>query len=223
MAGLNVAVGSCNPVKVEAVRRAFAAAFPDSEVTVSKHDVPSGVSDQPRGEEETRLGAQQRARGALAAAAAADYGVGLEGGVVDAASGGLESIGCMAIVRGRDGRESVSRTASFPLPPRVARLVRGEEPGYGKMELGAADDVVFNDIGSKQKGGAVAKVTNGLLDRARYYEHALLCACAPFLHDDTGLYDDIVEAPAAKKARKEEAPRAEAEASNLKEPLGLRN
>ena len=103
--------------------------------------------------------------------------------------GGLDSVGYMAIVRVRDERTSYARTASFPLPPRVARLLKGEEPGHPKMELGAADDLVFNDINSKQKGGAVAKVTHGLLDRAAYYEHALLCALAPFLHDDSGLYD----------------------------------
>ena len=125
MAGLNVAVGSCNPVKVEAVRRAFAAAFPDSEVTVSKHDVPSGVSDQPRGEEETRLGAQQRARGALAAAAAADYGVGLEGGVVDAAFVRLRRPEAPGVrpTRGTDTRRLQGRRFS-PLGRRAARVRR---------------------------------------------------------------------------------------------------
>jgi len=183
---LRIAVGSKNPVKVEATRRAFEAAF--GAVEISAHDVPSGVRDQPWGDDETRRGAATRAVGALAAAAA-DYGVGLEGGVRDAASGGLDSVGCMAIVRASDRRQSVARTASFPLPPRVARLLRGDEPGYPAMELGAADDLVFGEVGSKRRGGAVAKATNGLVERAGYYEHALLCALAPFLHDATGLYD----------------------------------
>ena len=101
---LRIAVGSKNPVKVEATRRAFEAAF--GAVEISAHDVPSGVRDQPWGDDETRRGAATRAVGALAAAAA-DYGVGLEGGVRDAASGGLDSVGCMAIVRASDRRQSV--------------------------------------------------------------------------------------------------------------------
>lgn len=199
-----IVVGSTNPVKIEAVRRVFKKIKSSlTVVIVEGYDVPSHVSDQPWGDEETRRGAEQRALGALAAARAKwelqlskdktilgpSYGVGLEGGVADAANGGLDSVGCMAIVRAADDRMSVARTASFPLPPRVARLLRGDEPGHPKMELGDADDLVFKDIDSKRKGGAVAKVTHGLLDRQSYYEHALFCAYAPFHHDASGLYD----------------------------------
>ena len=62
--------------------------------------------------------------------------------------------------------------------------------GQPPMELGDATDAAFAEVNSKQKGGAVAKVTNGLIDRTKYYEHALCCAIAPFMHADTGLYND---------------------------------
>ena len=194
---LLVAVGSTNPVKVASATAAFAKAFATAKVAATGYDVASGVSDQPHGDEETRTGACTRARAALEADAAADYGVGLEGGVVEAACepGGLESVAWMAVVRRRDGRLSVSRTASFLLPPRVTRLLRGLEPGFRKLELGDADDVVFKDVGSKRKGGAIAKVTHGLLDRSAYYEHALICALVPFVHDDSGLYDGAAAPP----------------------------
>ena len=143
MPTLRVAVGSANPVKVASVKAAFAKSFGAAVVT-SSHDVASGVSDQPYGDLETRTGALERAAAALRADADADYAVGLEGGVVDAAQGGLESVAWMAVTRRRDGRRNVARTASFLLPPRVTRLLRGEEPGYDKMELGDADDVVFS-------------------------------------------------------------------------------
>ena len=200
MPTLRVAVGSTNPVKVASVKAAFAKSFGAAVVT-SSHDVASGVSDQPYGDLETRTGALERAAAALRADADADYAVGLEGGVVDAAQGGLESVAWMAVTRRRDGRRNVARTASFLLPPRVTRLLRGEEPGYDKMELGDADDVVFSDVGSKRKGGAIAKVTRGALDRSGYYEHALICALVPFLHDATGLYDDAEPATVRKKRR----------------------
>ena len=91
-------------------------------------------------------------------------------------------------------RMSVEHTASFVLPPRVERLVRGQEPGHDKLELGAACDLVFNETNSKQQGGTVGAVTRGLLDRTAYYEHAIVCALAPFLHDNSGLYNYAVAA-----------------------------
>ena len=194
-APLRVAVGSKNPVKLAAVRQAFFRAFPDRPLVCVGHDVPSGVSDQPWGRDETRKGALQRARGALLAETGADYAVGIEGGVEDTGVfNGLRSVAYVAIRRGRDLRMSVEHTASFVLPPRVERLVRGQEPGHGKLELGAACDLVFNETNSKQQGGTVGAVTRGLLDRTAYYEHAIVCALAPFLHDDSGLYNYAVAA-----------------------------
>ena len=60
-APLRVAVGSKNPVKLAAVRQAFFRAFPDRPLVCVGHDVPSGVSDQPWGHDETEMGARQRA------------------------------------------------------------------------------------------------------------------------------------------------------------------
>ena len=142
MPELRVAVGSCNPVKVEAVRRAFTAAFgSDRAIVVNAFDVASGVADQPFGSEETRRGASNRAKTA-AAIEGHHFGVGLEGGVSEAdTSGRLECFALMAILRVADGREGSARTATFLLPPRVTRLLRGQEPGHPKMELGSANDL----------------------------------------------------------------------------------
>ena len=192
-APLRIAVGSKNPVKLAAVRQAFFRAFPDRPLVCVGHDVPSGVSDQPWGHDETRKGAFGRQSGALRAETGADYAVGIEGGVVDVFDG-LRSVAYVAIRRSRDSWESVEHTASFKLPPRVERLLRGQEPGHGKLELGAACDLVFNETNSKQRGGTVGAVTRGLLDRTAYYEHAIVCALAPFLHDGSGLYNYAVAA-----------------------------
>ena len=74
------------------------------------------------------------------------------------------------------------------------------------MELGDADDAVFKTVNSKQKGGTIGKVTHGLLDRTHYYEHALLCALAPFLHDASGLYESRPLQPPTKKLKGVGAP-----------------
>ena len=203
---LRVVVGSKNPVKVAAVRKAFFQAFPDRVLVCVGHDVPSGVSDQPWGHAETQQGAVQRARGArFMGDGEAHYAVGVEGGVVEVAGGGLKSIAYIAIFEG-GGRVSVEHTASFALPPRVARLLKGEEPGHGKLELGAACDLVFNATNSKQQGGTVGALTRGLLDHTAYYEHALLCALAPFLHDGSGLYAAAAAPPARVPAARPPAP-----------------
>jgi non-canonical (house-cleaning) NTP pyrophosphatase len=66
------------------------------------------------------------------------------------------------------------RTGTFFLPPRVAELVRA-----GK-ELGEADDIVFGRSNSKQENGAVGLLTGDVIDRAGFYEHAVILALIPF-------------------------------------------
>ena len=131
-----------------------------------------------------------------------DYAVGLEGGVceenlaaehpgVAGLAPVLQCFAWMACYRPTpvQGRPSwgFARTGSFEVPPRVVALMRSG------MELGDADDKVFNDLNSKQKGGSVAKVTQGVIDRTAYYEHAMQLALAPFVHDESGLYGDPSE------------------------------
>src|SRR5262245_291940 len=75
---LSIAIGSLNPVKINAVRSALVRARISADVRGV--DVPSGVSAMPIGFAETMSGAQQRA--ALARATfGTDWGVGMEGGV----------------------------------------------------------------------------------------------------------------------------------------------
>ena len=71
-----------------------------------------------------------------------------------------------------------ARTATFILPPEIATLLKSG------IELGDADDIVFNRVNSKQKDGAVGILTNGLIDRTHYYEHALTLALIPFIKKD---------------------------------------
>jgi len=108
---LRVAVGSENPCKIDAVRRAFEEVFcrrdtDDKknqrgrvEIIVSSYDAPSGVPDQPFGDAETRQGATNRAKAAYDAACAnvanggyePDFAVGLEGGLEKVRSSQLKS------------------------------------------------------------------------------------------------------------------------------------
>ena len=152
---------------------------------------PSGVPHQPRGDVETRLGAANRATHAAMIFAeqhgrAADFTVGLEGGVAErdealasfgVATGIMESFAWMA-VRSSSGRWGLARSATLQLPPAVAKLIRGG------MELGHADDQVFGRTGSKTKEGAVGLLAHGQIDRAAYYAHPLILAMVPFVNGE---------------------------------------
>ncbi len=167
-----IVVASRNPVKMEAVQRGFRRWFPTTGLTFENVDVPSGVSVQPIGDEETRRGARQRAANAAQAFPHADFWVGIEGGVAWWGND-LLSFAWVA-VQHKNGSLGEARSGTFMLPPAVAALVR---QGY---ELGEADDRVFGQHNSKQKMGAVGLLTDGLIDRTALYEHAIILALAPF-------------------------------------------
>jgi inosine/xanthosine triphosphatase len=166
-----VTVGSTNPVKIGAARTVLARLHADAHV--SGLAVPSGVPDQPWGDEETIRGALARARAARAATDA-DVGIGIEGGVVAGTDGSVRTCAWAAAVT-RDGREGVGGSLAMALPPRVAELVRGG------MELGHAMDAVTGSENVKQGVGAVGILTHGLVTRQQAYEVLVAYALAPLL------------------------------------------
>lgn len=170
---VKVAVGSSNPVKVGAARRIFSQFLPEAELVAV--DVPSGVSHQPVGEAETDRGALGRARTALAVAAA-DYGVGLEGGV-EFRGEECWIIGTCAVVH-RDGRFGIGRSAEFRLPPDLAEGVRAGN------EVGPLVDRLTGIKNSKQKGGVIGFLTNGLVVREDLFASMVAAALVPFFHPD---------------------------------------
>lgn len=171
-----VVVGSTNPVKVTTAKEAFAAVFPETPLTFISFAAPSGVADQPFGSDETKQGAYNRARASQTAYGEADFFVGLEGGLeVDGDAYWAFAWMC---VLGKDGTTGFGRTGSFLLPPGLCALVRA---GH---ELGSASDEFFNEHNSKQKGGTIDLLTNGLIDRKAFYNDALIFALIPFMRGD---------------------------------------
>ena len=166
---MHVAIGSFNLVKHDAVVSVIEPLYPAA--TFVGVSVPSGVRDQPWGDAETRLGAINRARAAREAQDA-DFGIGLEGGVVETEVG-LILCNWVAIV-GRDGRLGVGGGGGELLPEQVAGLVRAGS------ELGSAMDALTGRANVKQAEGSVGILTAGLVDRRMVYELALRLALAPF-------------------------------------------
>jgi inosine/xanthosine triphosphatase len=167
-----VAVGSRNEPKLEATRRVFLPIWPEASIIAAP--VPSGVADQPWGAAEAMQGAINRARSALAAARA-DIGVGLEGGVEEGPAGLLLLSGWGAVAT-PDGRLGVGGGARTPLPPELAAMLRSG------LELGPAIDLWLGRKGVRHEEGTVGVLTGGHLSRAASFANLLFHALAPFLH-----------------------------------------
>ena len=75
-------------------------------------------------------------------------------------------------------RFGFGKTGTFPIPPKVTELVKKG------MELGYANDQVFQSRESKSGQGAVGLLTGGIIDRSAYYEHALMLAMTPWFRPD---------------------------------------
>ncbi len=179
---LTVVVGSKNPVKVGAVENVLARTIREgllpgiTDLVVQGLEVPSGVSDQPVGEEETRRGALGRARAVLEKVPLASWGVGLEGGISKRDDGIYTCAWC--VITDRQGHHSFGGGLEMPLPPAI---VSDLENG---LELGDATDRLFGVKHSKQAGGALGYLSKNLLDRQKAYEGLVVYALVTFLNPE---------------------------------------
>jgi inosine/xanthosine triphosphatase len=169
-----IAVGSTNPIKLAAVETILGKAFPNA--TFTALDVASGVPEQPWGDEQTRLGAFNRASNALKQASS-DFGIGLEGGVIETSVGLMTCAWCAMV--DDQGKVGYGGGVHLLLPPKVAEALRQNG------ELGPAMDILVNEHNTKQGRGAVGILTNSLSNRQAAYEQLVAMAAAPFV---TGFY-----------------------------------
>ena len=165
---MRVAVGSTNPVKIKAVEEVLREYYPEAEVFGV--EVSSGVSAQPRGVQETVLGAVNRAR---EASMHAELGVGIEAGLIEVpfTLTGYMDVQFCAI---SDGEFiTLGAGSGFEYPPRVVRAVlRGREVGEVMEELSG-----IANIG--RKGGAIGFLSQGKLSRRELTKQAVLMAMLP--------------------------------------------
>jgi inosine/xanthosine triphosphatase len=188
LAGIRlVRVGSLNEPKLAAVRSAIAAYAPGAEV--EGVEVASGVPEQPVGLEEIIRGARNRAAGAVSGSAC-DLAVGIEDGLVPFPTGdgaGHLNLGCVAITDGK--RSSIGFSSAFAYPPECSNLAVN-----GRAAIGETFDRLWEArrnvpaIGPSGRGlGNIGRLSGGVLPRAEYARHGVLCALVAFLQPD--LYD----------------------------------
>jgi inosine/xanthosine triphosphatase len=172
---MKVIVASRNPVKLGAAEDAFAVVLPRETIRYEALEVPSGVAEQPRSDDETRRGARNRVQAARQLRPRAEYWVGLEGGLEHLDGRWLAS--AWMVIENARGRAGEARTPTLPLPPSVEALL---DQG---LELGEANDRVFATRNSKQAGGAFGLLTSGRLTRRAVYAQTLELALLPLVHE----------------------------------------
>lgn len=166
-------IGSANPVKISCTKKGFEEVFKDiSDYEFIGVSVPSGVSDQPMTNDETFFGAESRAKNLQIKFPDGDFFVGIEGGIQKKGEA-MEAFAWVVIIS--EQRLGKAQTATFQLPYKIVELINQG------VELGHADDMVFNRNNSKQGNGAVGILTNNVIDRIEYYRHAVILALIPFI------------------------------------------
>jgi len=178
-----VRVGTRNAPKLEAVRQAFAP-YVDG-VEVVGHAVESGVPEQPIGYPEIVDGARRRARAAREQGPC-ELAVGIEDGLVilDAVDGEVLNVGAAVVSDGR--RDAIGLSSGFAYPPACAHAAM-----EGRIPIGGLFDASWRErepsgdpTPSALSVGNVGKLSLGVLTRAEYGRHAVICALIRFLHPD---------------------------------------
>ena len=110
-----------------------------------------------------------------------DYLVAIEGGLFTS-NALAESApryflqGVVIVMNAKTAQLGIGTTTAFELPLNIAQRVITE----GK-EVGLVIDEITGENNTKQKGGAIAYLTNGMVNRQHLYEEAMQMALVPFL------------------------------------------
>lgn len=178
---MTIYIGSQNPAKIKAVEIALAKM---KELQGEKFlfiagdkvmgiNVPSGVSDQPKYDEETILGAQNRCF-ELQRRYSDSICIGLEGGVQETAHGLLLcNWGAMV---DQEGNRYIAGGVRVPLPDAITEGIR-----QGK-ELGDVIDDYCKQSNVRQTEGAIGILSYGFIDRPHMFADVVLLLLGQMLH-----------------------------------------
>lgn len=167
-----VAVGSINPVKIEAVKLAFQLIFPDEKWQVFGVKADSLVRSQPLSDVESISGARNRAK-AVFIDNTLDFGVGVEGGLQEI-EGIWFSCGWVVVVD-KNGIEGIGSTARIITPSKmVKQILKGKE-------LGEVVDHYFQTKNAKQAEGHLGLMTKGAITRTSGYRDGVIMALTRFI------------------------------------------
>lgn len=171
---MKIAVGSKNPAKIRAAQIVVDKLFPTAKIKVKGIEVLSGVSSQPKSDQEAITGAINRARNTMQKTKA-DFAIGMEGGVHKIGKHWFEC-GWIAVID-KNGNLGLGSSARYQVSKKIAKLI------YGGQELGQIVDNLTGQKDVKDREGAMGVVTSGHLPRDIAYSHGIFFAFAPFISD----------------------------------------
>lgn len=171
---MKIIIGSKNPAKIEAVKQAFSL----EQFQFDSVDASSGVSNQPFSDEETIMGAVNRATNALNLGEG-QIGIGLEGGVHET-SFGLFLCNWGALVTDQDERPIIAGGARILLPEQVADALKNGQ------ELGPVMDRFTNKENIRKSEGAIGIFSAGLVDRPAMFTHVTKLLYGQYLYRFNG-------------------------------------
>ncbi len=171
---MRVNVGTSNSLKMEATRAVFSAAFPEDAIEVNAIDVPSKVPAQPF-DDQVAIGAFNRAHAALLDA---DYGVGIEAGILSFPGCNERFTVQFCVIVDQDGMVTVGHGPGYVLPQQVlAQLEGGSDLNREMSKLSGIEEI-------REKIGAVGYLSNKITDRLTITRDAVLMALIPRLRQN---------------------------------------
>ncbi len=167
---MNIAIGTTNKAKIEAVEAIARHYFKDATFTYVK--AASEVADQPLSHEETRRGAINRAQNAMIQTAS-QLSFGLEGGIMEIENDMYVcNWGALTVA---DGSRFTAAGAQIILPKEIAQEIRaGGELGPIMEQYTKRQDI-------RQGMGAVGIFTQGLVSRQTMFEHIVSLLIGQYL------------------------------------------
>ena len=173
---MKIAVATQNPVKIEAVRRAFGEVLDPTGLLVEGIALSLDLPEQPIGNVIVE-GATRRAHAAVAQTDA-DVGVGIEAGLMQLpGSDRWLSVQACVIADG-NGKQSMGRGPGFELPKAILDAVLAGE------SLRDAFERVLN-VDDPRRNGAIYFLSKGLIDRAHLTIEALRMALVHWTTHET--------------------------------------
>ena len=165
-----IAVGSTNPTKILATRKAFTLLCTP---TIKPVKVESGVKQQPTSLAETIKGALNRAKKAMEKTNA-DYSVGIEAGTINAIIDTIELQA--AVILDRQHKVTIGLSQGFQLPQHWLNQIAKN------IELAEIAEKETRRPNIGRKLGVIGYLTQGTITRTNLAYNALIMALTPRLN-----------------------------------------
>lgn len=173
---IKLLIGTKNPGKIEGAKLAFQNYYAD--FTIEGIPVSSDVSEEPVNEE-IYQGARNRVNNLIKYACdndlEADYYLGIESGITNYFGKWL--IINIAVIKDKNGYESIGTSPGFPVPDRYAKEII-------TTDLGKVMDKIFNENDLRSHKGGINLLTKGIITRIDLTKDAFIMALTQYINDN---------------------------------------